>query len=231
MTGKTHMLIGGLTAGVAVALAVTHRRLGFDINGHTAYPALFVLPAIVGGLGPDVDMPNSISGRFVRKFLTYGILGIGATLFVLVVATIVRGGDLLSLASLAVLFILTCGVMFFISKAKHRRETHSGLFCLILILPLSVVVIMSSASLLLNLLISLWVGFWIGWVSHLVADSFNKRGVPWLYPLKNTKGKLTYYSVMSITTGTHEETIFKICATVVIGLVCLLIIFAGRLFV
>jgi membrane-bound metal-dependent hydrolase YbcI (DUF457 family) len=32
--------------------------------------------------------------------------------------------------------------------------------------------------------LSLWAAFMIGYISHPIADSFNDRGVPWLWPLR-----------------------------------------------
>lgn len=231
MNGYTHMVVGGLTAGLALSASISVKQLGFDINAHTVYPVLFVMPAIIGGLGPDIDMPNSTSGRFIRKALFLSISGSGLILFALAIITLINGGVFNTLIPLAIFFVIVCGLIAFVSTAKHRRETHSGLLCLLLFLPVIWIVLWLKANLLTNTMLSIWIGFWLGWFSHLVADSFNRKGVPWLYPLKNAKGKYTYYHIMTVTTGTEQETIFRVCSYVVMMLFYFVIILLGRLFV
>ena len=46
-------------------------------------------------------------------------------------------------------------------------------------------------------------GFNIGWIAHIVADAFNKKGVPLLWPLTKK-----HFHVASVLTSSWQETLF-----------------------
>lgn len=209
MNGYTHMVVGGLCGGLPVALSIAEKKLGFSLGGgHSLYPFVGVLPAIIGGLGPDIDMPNSKSGRSLRSFLRLAIIisGVALLLLSIYVCIGVKGEKVLDvLIPCGVFFGLACCTSMFITRAKHRRETHSGLVMLILLLPNLYMLRFTPANMFTSVLLSLWSGFCIGWLSHLLADTFNKKGVPWLYPFNKQ-----YYRVGKCVTGTEDERTFRI---------------------
>ncbi|MDR0568633.1 MAG: metal-dependent hydrolase [Spirochaetaceae bacterium] len=223
MNGYTHMVVGGLCAGLPVALSIAERKLGFSIYGHQVYPFVGVLPAIIGALGPDIDMPGSKGGKSLRAFLkaAISVSGIGVLLLSVYVCVGVKGERFLDiLVPCAVFFGLSCCITMFITTAKHRRETHSGLVMLILLLPNVYMLRFTRASLFTGVLLSVWLGFCIGWLSHLAADTFNKKGVPWLYPFSKK-----YFHLAGFVTGTEGETIFrKFCIVLFVVVYAVLII-------
>ena len=59
--------------------------------------------------------------------------------------------------------------------------------------------------------------FFFGELSHLVADSFNPEGVPWLWPLFPLEKKF-HVPLISVTTNTPMETMYRMfftCMTVI----------------
>ena len=209
MNGKTHMIVGGLSAGIPVVISISLKELGFDVGNCIYFPIVGVIPSIFGGIAPDVDMPHSIAGKWIRKALTAVIIGSGCMLLFLYCMLMLGSRTFKVLLPFFCFFLLACFLTLFITAAKHRRETHSGLLFLVLLLPLFWCCTLSSVNIFTDILFSSWVGFIIAWLSHLVIDSFNKKGVPWLYPFV-TK----HYSVMSITTGTKEEDFFRLVSIV-----------------
>ena len=223
MNGYTHMVVGGLAAGLPVALSVAERKLGFSIGAHTIYPIVGVFPGVMGALGPDVDMPNSQSGKRLRNFLKISVTVSGVVVLLLsfYVGIGARGGRVLHVLIPSVIFFAAASCLrMFIVMAKHRRETHSGLVVMVLLLPSIYIVRFSDPSLFTNTLLSAWTGFCVGWLSHLVADSFNYKGVPWLYPLN---GK--HFRIGGIKTGSEGEKTFRIfCIVLFVTVYVVLII-------
>jgi inner membrane protein len=202
------MVVGGLCAGLPVALSIAEKKLGFGIGGHIVYPFVGVFPAIIGALGPDIDMPNSKGGKTLRNFLKIavsvsGIAVLALSLYICIGAQGERFLDIL--IPCAVFFGLSCCTTMFVTTAKHRRETHSGLVMLILLIPNIYMIRFTQASLFTGVLLSVWFGFCIGWLSHLLADTFNKKGVPWLYPFSKK-----YFRLSTVVTGTDSERLFRI---------------------
>jgi inner membrane protein len=217
------MVVGGLCGGLPLALSIAERKLGFNMGGHYLYPFVGVLPAIIGGLGPDIDMPNSKSGKKLRVFLKTGITvsGVAVLLLSIYLCIGVKGEKVFNvLIPCAIFFVLSCCTSMFVTKAKHRRETHSGLVLLVLILPLIYILRFTPKGLLTSVLLSVWFGFCLGWASHLIADTFNQKGVPWLYPF-NKK----YYRISKIVTGTESEKMFRTFSTILFVTVYAVLIF------
>ena len=207
MNGYTHMVVGGLCGGLPVAISLAEKKLGFNIAGHYIYPFVGVLPAIIGGLGPDIDMQKSKGGKKLRSFLKGAITISGAAVLLLslYVCIGIKGEKVYDvLIPCAVFFGLSCCTSMFVTLSKHRRETHSGLAMLVLLLPNIYIVRFTPPGLFTSVLLSGWGGFCIGWLSHLVADSFNSKGVPWLYPFSKK-----YFRISTFITGTEGEKTFR----------------------
>ena len=208
-----------------MALGIAERTLGFPVAEHTLYPFIGVLPAVIGALGPDIDMPNSKGGRRIRAFLklAIGVSGAAALGLFLYICLGENGERLFdALIPCGVFFGLSCCLSLFIAKAKHRRETHSGLVMLILLLPLFYMIRFTSVSLFTNTLLSVWAGFCIGWLSHLMADTFNRKGVPWLYPLSKK-----HFHISKVVTGTDGEAMFRTFCVALFVIVYIILIING----
>ena len=217
------MIAGGLLSGLPVALSIAERKLGFSIGEHTIYPFVSVIPAIIGAIGPDVDMPRSKSGRKVRVFLKTSMTISGTAVLLLAVYAILgeygeRVFDIL--LPCLIFFASACCISMFVAASKHRRETHSALVMFILLLPNIYIIRFTEATLFTSALLSAWLGFCIGWLSHLLADSFNKKGVPWFYPFRKK-----YYRISSIVTGTEGEKVFRVfCVILFVTVYAVLIV-------
>ena len=79
---------------------------------------------------------------------------------------------------------------------KHRGITHT------LLIPAVIYCILSQFN--FNLMVATQIfGFLLGYVMHIFADMLNKKGVPILWPLMTS-----HFHIMTIKTGTFEETLF-----------------------
>lgn len=91
----------------------------------------------------------------------------------------------------------------FVSKGISRAFGHRGFFHT----PILYIVLYFLMSMVLPTYICL--GFLIGTMSHLILDSFNYKGIMWLYPLTKR-----HYHIASIKTRGIGETIFLIAMIV-----------------
>lgn len=91
----------------------------------------------------------------------------------------------------------------FVSKGISRAFGHRGFFHT----PILYIVLYFLMSMVLPTYICL--GFLIGTMSHLILDSFNYKGIMWLYPLTKR-----HYHIASIKTRGIGETIFLIAMVV-----------------
>lgn len=89
----------------------------------------------------------------------------------------------------------------FISKhLTHRGFTHT------LVVPIFLAVCMFYiAGLNIPIIPDLILGFEVGYVMHIVADAFNKKGVPLLWPLTSK-----HFHIASVLTGSWQESVFLI---------------------
>jgi inner membrane protein len=94
---------------------------------------------------------------------------------------------------------------------KHRGFLHSPAF----ILLAGILLIVGSRTMLsgmqqqfANQFLS---GFLPGMLSHIILDTFNKQGIPWLWPYKKR------FRLLPIRTDSIMETAFAILLTVLIG--------------
>lgn len=88
---------------------------------------------------------------------------------------------------------------------KHRGFTHTPVFLILTAAALSAgseILVPGEWQGLSGHFIS---GFLPGMLSHLILDTFNVQGIPWLWPVRNTK-----YHVLGITTGSWAESAFAL---------------------
>lgn len=94
---------------------------------------------------------------------------------------------------------------------KHRGFLHSPVFILlagILLTAGSRTMMSGSQLLLMNQFIT---GFLPGMLSHIILDTFNKQGIPWLWPYKKR------FRLLTIRTDSIMETAFAVLLSVLIG--------------
>ena len=162
MMSKTH-----ITVGVATSLAVC-------MPTTTGCILSAVIGGAVGGILCDIEckstpvMRDAVYGRLIAAGVSGIVLaadwflktGIWASIF---------SQDKFSLILGAAVLLITCIIG---RLSEHRTFTHSLLFVLLIdfgffcISPLLMVPVLA------------------GGLSHLIIDTFNKKPVPWLYPIR-----------------------------------------------
>lgn len=163
MMSKTH-----LTVGMADALAFT------SINT-PAECAIAIAGGAIGGVLADVDtLDNDYhADALIGELLAFGTLGI---VFVLdhffkwgICNSIIadRNQSILGFIGVVVLWIIGF-------KQNHRKFTHSILATFLY--PISLGMIYRPLA---------WVCF-VGYISHLILDLLNKKGIQLFFPLKST---------------------------------------------
>jgi inner membrane protein len=163
MTGKTHFGIG------IISTVVLSQYLSYDLS----LGALMVCS--IASLLPDIDHPKGIINKYLLplknkqfKMTIFFVIGI----FLVILNYFYFDNMYINLTGI---FIILIGF------SSHRDgTTHSflGLFCFAGVFG---VVAMT------NNLNGLIVPFIIGYMSHLIADMFTKRGVMLLYPFISRK--------------------------------------------
>lgn len=171
---------------------ISNKYLG---NTEIVNSAVLAAGSLAGSLLPDADHTQSTVGRKI-PFISYPICWMG-------------------------MFFKWIGkktkLKFFsnIGKAcSHRGILHSGILYAIL-LYLSFLIVNP-------ILKMLCIGICIGCFSHLIADTFNPSGIPWLLPLTFKR-----LSIAKISTGTTAEIVFRIIS--IIALVILIYLWKGVL--
>lgn len=163
MTGKTHCF-------TAVAAAITIMQPNKPITILVGASLAFL-----GGLTPDVDLFQSQLGQKISKF----IIGIFSVVIILSLIKQYFDFDIFAYFSMdellgsisqgVLLFLLLCSVGL---NTKHRSFTHSILggilftFCMYLAFP------------------RYYMYFLVGFVSHIILDFFNKKGLQLFFPLE-----------------------------------------------
>ena len=174
MMSKTH-----ITVGVAASLAVCMP---------TSTGGIFtaIMGGAIGGILCDIEcrstpkMRDALQGRFIAAGIT-GLLLLADWFFNTGIWESILSQDHFSLSLGAIVLIVTCLIGRF---SEHRTFTHSLLYVLLITFGFFCI----TPELLFPVL--------AGGISHLIIDTFNKKPVPWLYPLlkKGICFKLCYAS-------------------------------------
>lgn len=90
-------------------------------------------------------------------------------------------------------------------KIVSKMLTHRGITHTLLIPTVLLIAMLAAASNNIPVLPELVLGFNIGWVLHIVADLFNKKGVPLFWPILRKK-----VHIARVLTGSWQETLFLI---------------------
>ena len=218
MNGATHMSIGALSGGLVLAYGIARRTLSIPFEGYEIYPLVVTAAGAIGGLAPDVDMARSTAGKFLRRALR--AVFTASALFMVVMyfmpptgiamldGAIDRGAGLDRGVSLA-LAVFCMFLWVVIEKSKHRGFTHTTVGLLMVAAPLIFMMVRHTVFMGVNLVVSAQIGFVLGWFSHMVIDSFNYPGTPWLWPVVQK-----HFRVMRIKSGTQAEGKFMAMAMV-----------------
>jgi len=218
MKGTTHMAVGGYTGGLIMAYSIADRTLSFNFAGYEVYPLMAIIAAVMGGIAPDVDMAHSKAGRFMRKLLRNTL--IASALFLMIMNFLPQTGIAILDGAIGrgaqidrgipfVLAIFCVVIMYAIEKSKHRGFTHTLVGLLVVATPLILMVATGTTFVGADLVVSAQVGFLLGWLSHMVIDTFNTAGIPWLWPITKKR-----FKVMRIVTGSQRERDFLVACTV-----------------
>lgn len=88
-------------------------------------------------------------------------------------------------------------------KFISRFLTHRGITHTLLIPTILLIAMYYTNQMCIPVLPSLILGFNVGWLTHIVADLFNRKGVPILWPLYGKK-----IHIATFKTGTWHEYMF-----------------------
>ena len=212
------MIIGALTGGLSAAYAISQHSFSLDFSGYNIFPLILTVAASIGGIAPDIDMPRSVSGRFFRHTLRFFLVISAAALGMVFISPYLSlpyiGGAMRASAAIAgiypiILAVICVVLLFTIEKAHHRGLTHTVFLLAVISLPAVYMVRTHLSFPGADIVLSAQIGFLLGWCSHLVIDTFNRPGVPWLWPLTKR-----HFSVMGVKSGTGQETVFRNVAVI-----------------
>lgn len=162
MMAKTH-----ITVGIATSLALCQPSTAGEIIAS-------VIGGAVGGILCDIEckstpeMRDALYGRCIAAGLSAVLLFVDWIYGTGVCASILAQ-DSYSLGLGAVVLLLTCAKG---RASEHRTFTHSLLYVLLIDFGFFCITPLLMAPIL------------AGGISHLVIDTFNKKPVPWLYPIR-----------------------------------------------
>jgi len=223
------MLVGALTGGIALAFSVANRTLSFNVSAYEIYPLVVTLAGVIGGLAPDIDMRQSKAGSFLRKILRMSL--VVSAIFLLAMVFVPQTGIEFLDGAIAtgarmdrgfpsVLAAFCIFVLVVIEKSKHRGFTHTIVGLLVIAAPLVFMLITGVIFVGANIAVSAQIGFVLGWLSHMIIDSFNSPGIPWLWPVLNKR-----FRIMRIRCGSKDEATFvAMCTVLFIACYALIII-------
>jgi|GEM_PF-1677895 len=219
MNGTTHMAVGALAGGLTFAVSFASRSFSINIQGYEVYPLVVTAAAAMGGLAPDVDIAHSKAGRFLRKFLHAGL--VASTMFMLVMFFLPESvgigvldgaigmGERVDRGVPIVLAAFCVLVMIIIEKSKHRGFTHTVPGLVLVSAPLMFMLLTGVLFVGADIAVSGQIGFVMGWLSHMLIDTFNRGGIPWLWPVTKKR-----FRVAKIATGSVEEGRFLVFSIV-----------------
>jgi len=220
MNSTTHMTVGALSAGLLLAHSLSNGpQLSFELAGYQVYPLIAVFAGAMGGLAPDVDMAKSRARRFLRRVVRTCLILSALSLAIMYFippygyefwdGTVRLGAG----ADRGVSLVLAAFCIFIIviaEKAKHRGFTHTVVGLAVVAAPLVFMLITGVMFVGAYIAVSAQIGFLLGWLSHMVIDSFNYPGTPWLWPLVKK-----HFRLMRIASGKEGEATFLLVCIVI----------------
>ena len=171
--------------------------------------ALTISLATLGSLIPDVDLKDSIPDKVIDRLMvslvTIVIMSVvinqlfGIDLY----SKLKECSDILNYIISIVLFIV---MAYLGSKSPHRSYTHSIIGCIVF-----------SAILSYGFNDNIVIPFFFSYVSHIVLDLFNMKGLTLLYPLKHR-----YCFKLCESDGIINKLIFILSSICFIGMIIIL---------
>ena len=164
MTAKTH-----IAAGSVLTLLVMN-------PDNIKYLTLSLAGGVIGSIIPDIDSKNSDANQIFDKVTIITVLTIviciGLEYFfnIGLYKYMVKRTNIKEIVATGVLFFIMCIIG---SRTNHRSLTHSFLGAVIF----SLIVSISMPSVFVN-------SFIIGYVSHIVLDLLNHKGLKLFFPIK-----------------------------------------------
>ena len=196
MLGKTHRYVGGCCGVIAAEQLLLQNDI--TIN-NLMVSGMLVTGSIIGALLLDIDKKGTIIGKKVptlASILNFLFGHRGAThaplIWILICSLLIFiNNNISNNIRTFIISIYTCStfyifIKFLLKKIQRSKKWHSflGLF-------LGIVIsyhFYTLESVILNcLFIFIVIGIFIGAFSHIILDTFNKMGIPWLYPIIKKK--------------------------------------------
>ena len=164
MTAKTHIATGAMLTLLAVQ------------PNNVKYLTLSLAGGIIGSIIPDIDSKNSETNQFFDKVTITTVLtliictGLEYFFHIGLYKLILRKTNIEKIVATVMLFFAMCIIG---SRTNHRSFTHSflGLFIFGLILYISLPKVFIES-------------FVVGYLSHIILDLFNHKGLKLFYPMK-----------------------------------------------
>lgn len=204
MSGETHVKIGLIsTITISILCAKQGMILKTDTN---LIPILMIPPSYLGSLIPDIDIKqskiNSVLDKQKKSIRTWILLFI-CLLFIFPK----QNNTFWLIAILSIMLVIS-----FIDISKHMSHrnmlTHSNM------IPIVLMIFASRHNIIIKTFVF---GFAIGWISHIIADTFNSKGTYLLAPIP------LKIHLASIKSNSDEENIFLIIVIVIAIALCIIL--------
>lgn len=150
--------------------AIGHRA-GINVGSVHVLPLVSIVPAAIGALLPDIDIPQSrLGSKF--KFLSKHLKHRGITHALLMPIALYVG--MLSVQSAGAGLVLSALVGVLVSMVYGYKK--GGIVTLLLV---------TLTFILPNVGSSILFGLATGWLLHICEDMFNTKGLPLLWPISD----------------------------------------------
>jgi len=216
MNGKTHRLVGIATVG-AIGLIYPTLALGTV----TLTPMVGLLMADVGSKIADVDIERSEYGNkfplLAKIFKHRGFTHTGLIVLLQLIAfyfvykTHITPKQ--AMVEFVILFFvfqgsLVCSIGLKLIKKLFKRNKLINVLLHLIPLALTIVIyalIKDDLTRIHNVFCSVMFGFIVAYISHILADMCNRKGIPLFYPFTKK-----HFHIAKVKTGTWEEIVFGI---------------------
>jgi len=217
MVAKSHTKVAvSFTASCALVASVAGRGWAFSIFDINVVPALWLISCSQGGLLADIDKENTTMRKLFKSTLK-----LLSGLSIVTVVYLIINQHLLAVFFVLVVNILLLLLNKLVSETKHRRETHSFSFVVIIYLTCYFMglVLNTIHPYLMTVSVNLGIGLSLGVLSHILIDQCNILPMHLFYPLdyllmRHIKRKyrkkvdLRVPTIFKIVTGSREERSF-----------------------
>lgn len=217
MTGKTHVACS-VSATIAVSAITAGSLLTTTIAGTNYITPIMAMGSIFGALVVDIDIENSrMSNKVaaIQKVIRRACILLALVTVITTIIIFSLGGKnaILDATKLLAMSTAVVAILWVISINPHKYLKHRGATHALIV----TLIVLGFALSLFQLANSLVVGIGLGMAFHLLADWFNKKGVPLLWPISN---KHFHCPFITIKTGSKQEVLFMIVWVIICVLIC-----------